>query len=215
MFLAILHSVHFYLNSLFYYCLLKYYQKSIFTAGAGPLLIIRLSNCLQGSDSYHMQPVFFSYFCYILFLTLVSPEWLPSSRMDLLLLLLWSLPVHHNPPKFFTSEYLPAFHFLSRNELCSFLNERVYSKWQQVWESSDTGFTTRYFFPHIKDRTSLPLDLNLFFKQALTAHNCLCYHFFQFKLFSSPACPYSKKYRSLSMYYLIVLASTPSEICLK
>lgn len=31
--------------------------------------------------------------------------------------------------------------------------------WQQAWESSNTGSTTRFFIPIVKERTSLPLDL--------------------------------------------------------
>lgn len=49
----------------------------------------------------------------------------------------------------------------SRTELCFFLNEQVYSKLQQVWESSNAGFTTRYVFPFIKVWVSYLLDLIL------------------------------------------------------
>lgn len=72
------------------------------------------------------------------------------------------LKAHHDLPKFLTSDSLPSTHSLSRCELYSLLNEEVYSKWQQVWESSDTDSTIHYFFPLVKDRASFPLYLNFF-----------------------------------------------------
>lgn len=107
------------------------------------------------------------------------------------------------PPPYFTIGSAKYASFLSRSELCFFLNEQVYSEWQQVYESSDTGFTARDFFILVKDRVSFPLDLKVFFTQALTGNGCLREYLSQFKFFSSPEYLCKRNTKTLSAYFMV------------
>lgn len=111
MFFGIFHFLYFYCSSLFYRRLLfKSHQKSISTATRSPLISSAFASRTILTIAAHvlcnLLPLYLS-------ITYRSLYWLVQQSF---------FKAHHDPPKLLTNS-------LWRSELCSLLNEQVYSKW--------------------------------------------------------------------------------------
>ena len=67
--------------------------------------------------------------------------------------------------------------------------EKLIEKWQKQWDNSTKGLVTKAFFPNIKDRLKMKINLTPNFTAMITAHGTTRSYLHRFKIIESPECP--------------------------
>ena len=67
--------------------------------------------------------------------------------------------------------------------------EKSIQKWQKQWENSTKGSVTKEFFPNIKDRLKMKINLTPNFTAMITAHGKTRSYLYRFKIIESSECP--------------------------
>jgi ribonuclease HI len=67
--------------------------------------------------------------------------------------------------------------------------EKSIEKWQQQWDNTTKGSVTKEFFPNIKDRLKMKINLTPNFTAMVTAHGKTKSYLHRFKIIESPECP--------------------------
>lgn len=168
MFLGILHALYFYWQHFVLPSSPPQFLSNIHIyshLSAPSIFRLYLSHHIHAYSTCTVYPACHSSFHYTTLLGLVSREWLSNGGTGVLPLA------------------------LSWNELRSLLKKQVYFMWQQAWDFSNTGPTTNFFLPLVKEKAFFPLDLNFFLTQAHPRYGFLCKYLFHFHLRSSPLCP--------------------------
>jgi hypothetical protein len=71
--------------------------------------------------------------------------------------------------------------------LCD-LNERGVNQWQNEWDRSSKGATTKSFFPNIADRLKLRINTTPTFTAIVTGHGNIKTYQYKYKIIESPKC---------------------------
>ena len=66
--------------------------------------------------------------------------------------------------------------------------EKSIENWQQQWDNTTKGLVTKEFFPNIKDRLKIKINLSPNFKAMVTAHGKTRSYLHRFKIIKSPEC---------------------------
>ena len=67
--------------------------------------------------------------------------------------------------------------------------QKSVEKWQKQWDNSTKGSVTKEFFPNIKDRLKMKINLTPNFTAMITAHGKTRSYLHRFKIIESPECP--------------------------
>ena len=67
--------------------------------------------------------------------------------------------------------------------------QKSIEKWQKQWENSTKGSVTKEFFPNIKDRLKMKINLTPNFTAMITAHGKTRSYLHRFKIIESSECP--------------------------
>ena len=67
--------------------------------------------------------------------------------------------------------------------------EKSIEKWQQQWDNTTKGLVTKEFFPNIKDRLTMKINLSPNFTAMVTAHGKTSSYLHHFTIIESPDCP--------------------------
>jgi hypothetical protein len=67
--------------------------------------------------------------------------------------------------------------------------EKSIEKWQQQWDNTTKGLVTKEFFPNIKDRLKMKINLSPNFTAMVTAHGKTRSYLHPFKIIESLECP--------------------------
>jgi hypothetical protein len=67
--------------------------------------------------------------------------------------------------------------------------EKSIEKWQQQWDNTTKGLVTKEFFPNIKDRLKMKINLTPNFTAMVTGHGKTRSYLHRFKITESPECP--------------------------
>jgi hypothetical protein len=76
--------------------------------------------------------------------------------------------------------------------------EKSIEKWQQQWDNTTKGLVAKEFFPNIKDRLNIKINLTPNFTVMLTAHGKTrsCLH--RIKIIESPECPCANGHQTVN-----------------
>jgi hypothetical protein len=66
------------------------------------------------------------------------------------------------------------------------------AKWQDTWNCTTKGKTTKDYFPKVAERLNMKISTNQHLTSMLTGHGNLKSYLHRFKLITSPACPCGK-----------------------
>jgi hypothetical protein len=69
--------------------------------------------------------------------------------------------------------------------------------WQKQWENSTKGSATKEFFPNIKDRIKMKINLTPNFTAMITAHGKTRAYLHRFKIIENPECPCSNGHQTV------------------
>ena len=70
-------------------------------------------------------------------------------------------------------------------------------RWQQQWERSTKAAVTKQFFPNVRNRIKLNININPNFTAMVTGHGKTRAYLHRFKLLESALCPCSKEDQTL------------------
>jgi ribonuclease HI len=70
--------------------------------------------------------------------------------------------------------------------------EKSIEKWQQQWDNTTKGSATKEFFPNIKGRLKMKINLTPNFTAMVTAHGKTRSYVHRFRIIESPECPCAK-----------------------
>ena len=68
------------------------------------------------------------------------------------------------------------------------LNDQSVKQWQNEWEKSSKGATTKSFFPKIADRLKLKINATPNFTEIVTGHGNIKTYSYKYKIIESPMC---------------------------
>ena len=81
-----------------------------------------------------------------------------------------------------------SFNRTPRNEIVQVRDQSI-AKWQNQWDRTTKGLTTKQFFPIVKDRLTNKIKLTPNFTAIVTAHGKTKPYPHRFKIIESPGCP--------------------------
>ena len=67
--------------------------------------------------------------------------------------------------------------------------QKSVEKWQKQWDNSTKGSVTKEFFPNLKDRLKMKVNLTFNFTAMVTAHGKTRSYLHRFKIIESQECP--------------------------
>jgi len=81
---------------------------------------------------------------------------------------------------------------IPKSTVTSELKEQCLKQWQNEWETTTKGVTTRSFFPNIGDRLQLRINPTPNFTAIVTWHGNIKTYLHKFKITENPKCPCNK-----------------------
>jgi len=69
------------------------------------------------------------------------------------------------------------------------LEEKSVEKWQREWTQSTKGRTTKEFFPEVRERIKMKLNITQNFTNMVTGHGKTKAYLHRFKIIETPTCP--------------------------
>jgi hypothetical protein len=82
-----------------------------------------------------------------------------------------------------------SFDRIPKSEIVQQVRDQSTAKWQNQWDSTTKGLTTKQFFPIIKDRLTNKIKLTPNFTALVRAHGKTKAYLHRFKITESPECP--------------------------
>jgi len=82
-----------------------------------------------------------------------------------------------------------SFDRIPKSEIVQQIRDQSIVKWQNQWDRTTKGLTTKQFFPIIKDRLTTKIKLTPNFTGLVTAHGKTKAYLHRFKITESPECP--------------------------
>jgi hypothetical protein len=82
-----------------------------------------------------------------------------------------------------------CYHKIPDSEMERLEREKSIEKWQQPWDNTTKGSVTKEYFPNIKERMKMKINLTRNFTELVTAHGKTKSYLHRFKLIDSPECP--------------------------
>ena len=81
---------------------------------------------------------------------------------------------------------------IPKSTVTSELKEQCLKQWQNEWETTTKGATTKSFFPNIEDRLQLRINPTPNFTAIVTGHGNIKTYLHKFKIIENPKCPCNK-----------------------
>jgi len=78
---------------------------------------------------------------------------------------------------------------IPKSEIARQEREKSREKWQQQWDNPTKGLVIREFFPSIKDRLKMKINVTPNFTAMVTVHGKTRSYLHRFKIIESPECP--------------------------
>jgi ribonuclease HI len=85
-----------------------------------------------------------------------------------------------------------SFNRIPKSTLYSEIEEEATQKWQKEWEGCTKAAMTKQFFPNVRDRVKLNINVNPNFTAMVTGHGKTRAYLHRFKIIESATCPCSK-----------------------
>jgi hypothetical protein len=85
-----------------------------------------------------------------------------------------------------------SFKRIPKSTLYSEIEEEATQKWQEAWESCTKAATTKQFFPNVRDRVKLNINVNSYFTAIVTGHGKTRAYLNRFKIIENATCPCNK-----------------------
>jgi ribonuclease HI len=82
-----------------------------------------------------------------------------------------------------------SYNGIPKNVILKELEEESVTKWQREWTNSAKGRITKDFFPEVKERLSMKINLTQNFTAMVTDHGKTNSYLHRFKIIKAPTCP--------------------------
>jgi hypothetical protein len=96
-----------------------------------------------------------------------------------------------------STEIAVIFGRIPKSTLYSELEEEVTQIWQEEWEKFTKAAATKQFFPNVRDRINLSINVNPNFTAMLTGRGKTRAYLHRFKIVESATCPCNKEDQTL------------------
>ena len=96
-----------------------------------------------------------------------------------------------------STEIPVVFARIPKSTLYSKLEEEATQKWQEEWEQCKKAAVTKQFFPTVRDRINLSLNVRPNFTAMVTGHGKTRAYIHRFKITDSATCPCNKEDQTL------------------
>jgi hypothetical protein len=96
-----------------------------------------------------------------------------------------------------SKELAVTFDRTPKSKLYSDIEEEATQKWQQEWDTCTKAAVTKQFFPNVRNRIKLNININPKFTAMVTGHGKTRVYLHRFKLAESATCPYNKEDQTL------------------
>ena len=90
-----------------------------------------------------------------------------------------------------------SFDRISKSTLYSEIEEEATQKWEKEWENCMKAAITKQFFPNVRDRIKLNINVNPNFTAMVRGHGKTRAHLHRFKIMESATCPCNKENQTI------------------
>jgi len=112
-----------------------------------------------------------------------------------------------------STEIPVVFDRIPKSTLYSELEEEATQKWQEEWEQCKKAAVTNQFFPTVRDRINLSLNVNPKFTAMITGYGKTRVYLHRFKITDSATCPCTKEDQTLdNILYKCILHKTQRDL---